>query len=264
MVPEFYSKASSRMARKAPLCRSCGMPMKGHSKSGCLIPKHLPSPDDGISTILSTPSFVIPETGPFRRQNPNYVLLSPKAEPAVLSSASFTPTELVPSENAKQRSFPPFQQFTPNWSRPSSPQPTRRVPKQQQSSFVVDSAPAPLSLFTTQPENSVRLVAAIYQVPNTATESFLTRAVSNGIYCVPVEPPRELISEDHTQNVDWKPSSTWIVTGRMTGTVNSLVAILRPRGLGSTSVIQMVRSMNALHYGVLAVLLLCVFKFIKW
>jgi hypothetical protein len=126
-------KPSCRMARRTPLCRHCGMPMKGHSKSGCLIPNSPEQKDEEASMISSTPSFVIPETGPFRRQNPNYIP-PPQMDPLVLSSASLTPTEPVTT----QRSFPPLQQFTPTWSRPSSPQPNRRVSKQQ-SSFVLES-----------------------------------------------------------------------------------------------------------------------------
>ena len=108
MSPQYVpSHSSYRMTRKTPLCRKCGMPMKGHSRSTCLLPKQK---DDGI---LSTPSFVIPETGPFRRQNPNYV--PPPPEPLILSSASLTTTEPVFSVNSTtQRSYPPIQQFTPH------------------------------------------------------------------------------------------------------------------------------------------------------
>lgn len=243
-----------------PLCRSCGMPMKGHSKSGCLILNRPEQKGDGTSVISSTPSFVIPETGPFRRQNPNYVP-PPQVEPLVLSSASLTPTEPVCSVNTAQRSFPPLQQFTPKWSRPSSPQRSRRIPKQQ-SSFVLESASAvaasfPASVFGVQPGDSVELVAGIYQVPSTTVQSLRIRALSNGIYCVPVEP----VGEERIQNVD----STWIVTGPNINDVDALVSILQPRDPVSripTTIMQMVRDMNALHYGALALLLLNAFKFI--
>lgn len=217
------------MTRKTPLCRKCGMPMKGHPRLGCRIPNSAEQKDDsGAST---TPSFVIPETGPFRRQNPNYVPPSPsQMEPLVLSSASLTTTEPVCSVNTmQQRSFPPFQQFTPNWSRPSSPQPHRRVPKQQ-SPFVLDStslvtALYPASVFGVRPgdSESVTLVAGIYQIPSTTIESFRARALSNGVYCVPLNLPKE----EHTQNVDLA-RSTWIITGPNPNDVDALVAILRP------------------------------------
>lgn len=262
------------MTRKTPLCRNCAMPMKGHSRSGCLVPKlqtASPEPkDDGTSIISSTPSFIIPETGPFRRQNPNYVLQPPpKVETLVLSSASFTPTEPVRSANVMKPSFPPLQQFTPNWSRPSSPQPSRRVLKQQ-SSFIPESASAalsPASVFGAQPGDSVRLVAGIYELPSTTVKSFRTRALSNGIYCVPIEPLRESFSEGRIQNVDLPPS-TWVVTGPMFSDVDALVATLRPRGLvwrisqiRPTTIMQVVRDLDALHYGAIA-LLLFAFKFI--
>lgn len=178
-------------------------------------------------------------------------------EPLVLSSASLTPTEPVTT----QRSFP-LQQFTPNWSRPSSPQPNRRVSKQQ-SSFVLEppsEVPAlfPASVFGVQPGDAVRLVASIYQVPTATVESLRTRALSNRIYCVPLEP-----KEEPMRNVD----STWIVTGPNINDVDALVSILRPREPVSqmpTAIMRLVRGMNALHYGALA-LLLCAFKFIfKW
>ena len=259
--------------RKTPLCRKCGMPMKGHSKSGCLIPNNTEQNDDGASIISSTPSFVIPKTGPFRRQNPNYVPPpSSQREPLVLSSASLTPTEPVCSVNTMQRighSFPPVQQFTPTWSRPSSPQPHRRVPKQH-SPFVLESASPvaallPTSVFGVQPGDSVRLVAGIYQVPSTTIESFRIRALSNGIYCVPLKP----LKEERMQNLT---RSTWIITGPDPSDVDALVAILQPRGFVSQirpttilqMVLQLVRVMDALHYRTVALLLLflCIFIFI--
>jgi hypothetical protein len=262
-------KPSYRMTRKTPLCRNCGMPMKGHSRSGCLIPNNTEQKDDGASMISSTPSFVIPETGPFRRQNPNYVPPPPsRMESLVLSSASLTPTEPVCSVNTMQRNFfPPLQQFTPNWSRPSSPQPHPRVPKQQ-SPFVLESASPvaallPASGFGVQPGDSVRLVAGIYQIPSTTIESFRTRALSNGIYCVPLK----LLKEERTQNVDLA-RSTWVITGPNPSDVDALVAILQLRGLVRvsqiwlTTIVQMVKIMDALHYRALALLLLCIFMFI--
>ena len=266
------SHSSYRMTRKTPLCRKCGMPMKGHSRSTCLVPKNTEQKDDGTSMILSTPSFVIPETGPFRRQNPNYV--PPPPEPLILSSASLTTTEPVFSVNSTtQRSYPPIQQFTPHWSRPSSPQSHCRVPKQQhESPFLLNSASPVTSLFQTsvfggqQPlaGDSVRLVAGIYQLPRMTVESFRTRALSNGMYCVPLD----LLKEKHTQNVDLT-RSTWIITGSDPNDVDALVAILHPRqGLVSqmmiwpTAVKQMVRDMDALHYRVFALLLLCIFMFV--
>lgn len=256
------------MTRQTPLCRKCGMPMKGHSRSGCLIPNSTEQKDNGASMILSTPSFVIPETGPFRRQNPNYIRPTPsQMQPLVLSSASLTPTEPVCSVNTRQRSCPPIQQFTPNWSRPSSPQPhpSRRVPKQQ-SPFVLESASPvaalfPASVFGVQPGDSVGLVAGIYQVPSTTVESFRTRALSNGIYCVPLKLPKE----ERMRDVDL-PRSTWIITGPNPSDVDALVAILQPRGLISqiplTVIIQMARGMYALHHRALALILLCIFMFL--
>jgi hypothetical protein len=66
------------------------------------------------------------------------------------------------------------------------------------------------------------------------------------------------------RNVD----STWIVTGPIINDVDALVSILRPREpvsqIRPTAIMRLVRDMNALHYGALA-LLLCAFKFIfKW
>ena len=259
------------MIRKAPLCRKCGMPMKGHSRSTCLIPNSTKQKDDGASMISLTPSFVIPETGPFRRQNPNYVPPPPsQPEPLVLSSASLTTTEPVCSVNTTQRSFPPMQQFTPNWSRPSSPQPHCRVPKQQ-SPFILDSASPvtalfPASVFDVQPlaGDSVRLVAGIYQLPSTTIESFRTQALLNGIYCVPLNLPKE----EHTQNVDLA-RSTWIITGPNPSDVDALVASLQPRRRGlfskmiwPTAIVQMVRDMDALHYRVMVLLILNVIMLI--
>ena len=280
------------MARKAPLCRHCGMPMKGHSKSSCLKPKLQSitvSPeaegDDGTSIISSTPSFIIPETGPFRRQNPNYVLPSPpEVETLVLSSASFTPTEPVhESVNELRRSFPPpFQQFTPNWSRPSSPQQPsgQRGLKQQESSFVLGSgrspALSPISVFGPRLGDSVRLVAGIYEIPNTTVKAFRSQALSNGIYCVPIEPlKKEEEKEEYMQmqqNVDSLPPSTtttWIVTGPRFNDVDVLVAVLQSRGLVWQLLWkanrQLVKNIGALYYGVLALFLLFSFKFIfKW
>ena len=256
------------MTRKTPLCRKCGMPMKGHSRLTCLIPNRTEQKDDGVSMILSTPSFVIPETGPFRRQNPNYVPPPPsQTEPPVLSSASLTTTEPVCSVNTTQRSFPPAQQFTPNWSRPSSPQPRYRVPKQQSPSVLDSALPVtalfPASVFDVQPQggDSVRLVGGIYQLPSTTVESFLSQALSNGIYCVPLNHLKKEQNDDLAR-------STWIITGPNPSDVDSLVAILQPRkGLVSqmiwpTAIIQMVRGMDALQYRLLALLILNVFMFI--
>ena len=263
------------MTRKAPLCRNCGMPMKGHSKSGCLVPNlksATPSPEPK-ERILSTPSFVIPETGPFRRQNPNYVLPPPlpKVENLPLSSASFTPTEPVSSMN--ERSFPPLQQlptlqqFTPNWSRPSSPQSSRRVLKQQ-SSFVAPAAPSPASVFGTRLGDSVRLVAGIYEVSNTIIKPVRARALSNGIYCVPIEPLTGSSSEERTQDVDMS-LSTWLVTGPKITDVDALVANLQPRRnvwwIRPIAIMQKVRHSDALHYGALALFLLYLSSFIfRW
>ena len=256
------------MIRKTPLCRNCGMPMKGHSRPRCLITNSPEQKDDGASIIASTPSFVIPETGPFRRQNPNYHdVPSPpsKMEPLVLSSTSLTPTEPVCSVNTMQHSLPPIQQFTPNWSGPSSPQPRRRVPKQhspESASPVAASLPA--SVFGVQPGDSVRLVSSIYQVPSTTVNSLRTRALSNGNYCVPLK----LLKEERMQNVDLA-RSTWIVTGPNPSDVDALVAILQQRGfvsqIRSTTIMQMVRDMDALHYGALALFLVFFFIFhFKW
>ena len=251
--------------RKTPLCRKCGMPMKGHSRSGCLMPNSAGQKDDSISMISSTPSFVIPETGPFRRQNPNYLPPPPsQMEPLVLSSASLTPTEPVCSVNTtKRHSFPPLQQFTPNWSRPSSPQPQQRVPKQQSASPIAALSPA--SVFDVQPGDFVRLVAGIYQVPSMTAESFRTRALSKGIYCVPLQ---KVPKEERVQNVDL-PRLTWIVMGPNPSDVDAFAAILQPRGFVSllsqirpAAFIQLVRVMDGLHYRALALLLLCVFMFI--
>ena len=262
------------MTRKTPLCRNCGMPMKGHSRSGCLIPNSRYSPeqkDDGISMISSTPSFVIPENGPFRRQNPNYVPSPPsQMEPLILSSASLTPTEPVCSVNTMQRSFPPLQQFTPNWSRPSSPQPHHQIPKQQSSSFVLESASpvvslSPASVFCVQPGDSVKLVAGIYEVPSTTVESLRIRALSNGIYCVPLELPKE----EHMQNVDLAPS-TWTIAGTNPSDVDALVAILQPRARGlvsqirPTTIMQMVRDVDALYCVAFALFLYVFFFIFKW
>jgi len=241
--------------------------MKGHSRSSCPIPNGTEPKYDGPSMISSTPSFVIPKTGPFRRQNPNYVPPPPlQTETLVLSSASLTTTEPVCSVNTTQRSFPPIQQFMP--SRPSSPQPHHRVPKQQPGSpFVLDSASPDTALFPVsrvQPlaGDSVK-VAVICQLPNTTIESFRTQAFSNGLYYVPLNP---LLKEEHMQNVDLA-RSTWIITGPNPSYVDALAAILQPqRGLVSqirlTEIIQMVKDMDALHYRVLALLLLCISMFI--
>jgi hypothetical protein len=161
----------------------------------------------------------------------------------------------------------PLQQFTPT-GRPSSSQfePHRRLPNQQ-SSFLPDSAASlvtalfPSSVFGVQPLDPVRLVAGIYQIPSTTIESFRTRALSNGIHCVPLK-------EEHTgmQNVDLA-RSTWIITGPEPSDVDSLVATLQPpRGLVSESqiraVMQIVRDMDALHFRVLVLLFLFIFMFI--
>ena len=235
-----------RMTRKTHLCRNCGMRMKGHSRLGCLIPNSTEQNDDRASMILSTPSFVIPETGTFRRQNPNYVPPSPPPSQMahVLPSAPLTPTESVCS-------FPPVRQFTPNWSQPSSLQPHLQAPKQQ-SPFVLKStspiaALSQASIFGVQPGDSVRLVAGIYQIPSTTIESFRTRALSNGSYCVPIKLPKE----ERLQHVDLARSS-WIITGPNPSDVDALIAILQPRGLVS-------QIMDALHYRTLA-LLLCIFN----
>ncbi|KAF8806263.1 hypothetical protein BYT27DRAFT_6646338 [Phlegmacium glaucopus] len=259
------------MTRKVPLCRNCAMPMKGHSKSGCLLPKSQtasPEPkDDGTSIISSTPSFVIPETGLFRRQNPNYVWQpSPELETLVMSSASLTPTEPVHSANTVKHNIPPLQQSTPGWNRRSSPQ--------QQSSLVppeFTSAPlSPASVFGVQPEGSVKLVACIYELPSTSVKSMRARALSNGIYSVPVEPlSGPSSSEESMQNINLSPPSTWIVTGPKFSDVDALVAVLRPRGLvwrisqiRLTAITQMVRDLDALHYGAIALFLLYAFKLI--
>ena len=216
-----HSNYSHRTMQKTPMCRKCGMPMKGHSRSGCLISNSAAAEhkleDDGVSMISSTPSFVIPEI--------------------VLSSASLTSMEHVYSVNTMQRrSIPTSQQVTPNWSRPSSPQPQHRVPRQQ-SPFVLDSASAaslvtalhPDSVFGVQPGDSTTLVAGIYQVPSTTVESFRTRALSNGIYCVPLNLVKEEEEERRSmQNVDLAQSTTWIITGPDPSDVDSLVAILQP------------------------------------
>lgn len=261
------------MTRRAPLCRNCGMPMKGHSKSGCLVPNVESSP--GTSFIPSTPSFVIPATGLFRRQNPNYTLPPPSPPPkleSVLSSASLTPTEpVLESIDAMKRSFPSYQQFTPDWSQPSSAQPTRRVLKAH-STFILE----PPSLFDAQPD-SARCVAVIYQIPTTTVESYRTRALSNGIYCVPIEGPlKENILDERMEDDDLEPS-TWIVTGPRCSDVDTLVAILRPRGLfwrilhvWPTAMMQVIRlgGMGMPFYGNIALsvtLFICAFKFIfKW
>jgi len=230
--------------------------MKGHPRLGCLVPNLQSSPeqkDDETSFIPSTPSFVIPETGPFRRQNPNYVLppSSPPSNeaPTVLSSASFTPTEPVSSVNAMKGTLPSYQQFTPDWSRPSSTQLHRRVLKAQS------------SVFGAQPGDSVRWVAGIYQIPTTTVESYRTRALSNGIYCVPIEGPlKGNIPEARMELDDELEPSTWIVTGSRYSDVDALVAILQPRGLvwrilhvWPTAIMQVVpiRDMDVLHYGAL-------------
>ena len=268
------------MTRKTRMCRKCGMPMKGHSRSGCLISNSAEHKleDNGVSMISSTPSFVIPETGPFRRQNPNYVHPPPptQMEPLVLSSASLTTTEPVCSVNTMhRRSTAPFQQFTPNWSRPSSSQPHHRVPKQQ-SPFLLDPTSAaslvtallPASVFGVQPGDSATLVAGIYQVPSTTIESFRTRALSNGIYCVPLNLVKEEEEERRSmQNVDLAQSTTWIITGSDPSDVDALVAILQPaRGPFSqiraptvTAIMQTARDMDVRQY---IVLLLCLFMFI--
>jgi hypothetical protein len=256
-----------RMTRKTPLCRNCGMPMKGHARSGCRMPN---SPEQKYDGASMTPSFVIPETGPFRRQNPNYIPPPPpQMEPLILSSAFLAPTEPVYSVNTMQRSFRPIQQFTPNWStRPSSPQPhpSCRIPKQQYPSFVLESASPvdalyPASVFGVQPgdDDSVNLVAGIYQVPSTTVESLRTRALSNGIYCVPLKEKlllkeEEEVEERSMQNDD--SDLTWIITGPDPSDVDALVAILQPPPRG---IMQMFRDM-VLYYGALALLLLlCVF-----
>ena len=242
--------------------------MKGHSRLTCL-PNKTEQKDDGASMISSTPSFVIPETGPFRRRNPNYEPPpSPsQMEPLVLSSASLTSTEPVCSVNTTQHGFariPPVQQFTPNWSRPSSPQPHHRAPKQSPSILDSTSPVTPLlpaSVFGVQPGDSVRLIAGIYQLPSTTIDSFRTRALSNGIYCVPLD----LLREEHTQKVDlaW---STWIITGPNPSDIDALVAILQPQRIISqrrpTTIMKMVRDMDALHYRVLVLLLLFIFMFL--
>ena len=238
------------MSRKTPLCRKCGMPMKGHSRSGCRITNSPEQEGDGVSMISSTP-FVIPETGPFRRRNPNYVPPPhSQMEPLVLSSTSLTTTEPVCSANTTRRNnIPSFQQqFTPNWSRPSSPQPYHRVPKQQLP-FGLKSVDAlhPDSVFGVQPDDSVKLVAGIYQVPSTTIESVRTRTLSNGLYWVPLNLPKK--EGENMQNVDLT-TSTWIITGPEPSDVDALAAILQPRGLFSqirlTEIVQMVRNMDAL------------------
>jgi len=246
--------------------------MKGHSRSACLTNSN-EQEGDGSSMFLSTLSFIIPETGPFRRQNPNYVPPPPsQMEPLVLSSASLTTTEPVCSVNTIQRhNLPSFQQqqFTPNWSRPSSPQPRHRVPKQQSASPV--AAIHPDSVFGIHPDDSVELIAGIYQVPNTTIESFRTRARSNDIHCVPLNLPTKKLNlpkkGENTRNVDLTQSSTWIITGPDSSNVDTLVAFLQPRGLFSqirlTEIMQMVRDVDTLDSRtLLAVLILSIFAFL--
>ncbi|KAF8165683.1 hypothetical protein B0H34DRAFT_248453 [Crassisporium funariophilum] len=251
-------------SRKTPHCRSCKTPMRGHRRDeGAVICPTYPTPPSTppserasteplsrsstpdisqfndrpefypVQRIAAKPSFVIPETGIFRRMNPNFVqhtradFMEGVPDPSTVARG---PSTICSSSNYARQIQRGMSSEPP--SRPPSPDRECTPGPSGTKASTLDGAPSPPSQNPDIAKHG-KFIAGIYDIVESNLNEARELATRIGLHSITVEKPKkfQLHSPRGKGKAD-EQRSVWVVTGTLPHHVEDVVAMLHEQQKG--------------------------------